>query len=56
MPAGRGNYNLPCGTFQLDGLYSVKYWSGTRNDLKEGYLGLFSGTIPAFPRIGEEKS
>ena len=54
MPAGRENYSLLCSTFQLDGLYSVKYWSGIRNDLEESYLGLFSGTIPAFPRMGKE--
>jgi hypothetical protein len=56
MPAGRGNRNLPCSTFQLDGLYSIKYWSGIRNDLEESYLRLFSSTIPAFPRVEEEKS
>jgi hypothetical protein len=28
MPAGRENYCLPSSTFQLDELYSVKYWSG----------------------------
>jgi len=36
--------------------YRVKYWSGIRNDLEESYLGLFSGTIPAFPKMGEENS
>jgi hypothetical protein len=56
MLAGKGNYSLPCSTFQLDGLHSLKYWSGIRNDLEESYLGLFSSTIPAFPRMGEEKS
>jgi len=56
MPAGRGHYSVPCSTFQLDGLYSVKNCSGIRNYLEESYLGLFSGTIPAFPRMGEEKS
>jgi len=56
MPAGRENYSLLCSTFQLDGLYMVKYWSGIRNYLEESYLGLFSGTVPAFPRMGEENS